>query len=501
MPDSRLPSVTLSRSVPAEADVVIVGIAPGSKETVLLGVPADLEKAVSKRMGASLLSIAESLGASPTLGKAVVLAVASGPRVVVTGLTSVDSTPEQVRRAVGAGMRHAASLPHRNALNVAVSMDVVEPQSLRAAAEGALLGSYRYTKNTAEPERPAIASVTIVSSAAKPESRQAVSTAAIVAEAVCQARDWINHPPNLLYPETFADSARDQVKSRRVGVEILDEARLRKDGYGGLLAVGGGSVHPPRLVRYTYAPRGAKFHLALVGKGITFDSGGLDLKTADGMYTMKCDMSGAAAVLAATRAIADLGLKITVTAYACLAENMPSGTAYRPSDVLTMYGGKTVENANSDAEGRLVMADGLARSNADNPDLVVDIATLTGACMIALGLRTAGLMASDDLTADRVLDAAETAGETFWHLPIPEEIAAGLSSSVADLRSASTKRYGGALTAAAFLREFVDSDRPWAHLDIAGPSFNEGEAYDYVSGGGTGFGVRTLVALAAALSA
>ena len=281
---------------------------------------------------------------------------------------------------------------------------------------------------------------------------------------------------------------------------MLDEGALAAQGYGGLLAVGGGSARPPRLVRLTYRPRGAKTHLALVGKGITFDTGGLNLKPADGMYTMKCDMAGAAAVLAATWAIAKLGLKVKVTAYAAMAENMPSGSAYRPSDVLTIFGGKTVENGNSDAEGRLVMADALARSNADAPDLVVDVATLTGAAVVALGDRTAGVMATDDPTAQKVLDAARLAGEPFWQLPIPSETRAKLDSTVADLRSTGTDRAGGALVAAAFLREFVDASIPWAHLDIAGPAFRTGGPEGAFSTGGTGVGVATLVELARSLT-
>ena len=215
---------------------------------------------------------------------------------------------------------------------------------------------------------------------------------------------------------------------------------------------------------------------------------------------MKCDMAGAAAVFAATRAIADLGIKLKVTAYGALAENLVSDTSYRPSDVLTMYGGKTVENGNTDAEGRLVMADALARSNEDHPDLVVDVATLTGACIIALGHRMSGLMASDDETAERLLDAAEAAGEPLWQLPITPEVRERLDSKVADLRSSPADRAGGAILAAAFLREFVAEGTPWAHLDIAGPAFNDGKPYGYVSSGGTGAGVRTLIALASSLA-
>jgi leucyl aminopeptidase len=294
---------------------------------------------------------------------------------------------------------------------------------------------------------------------------------------------------------------RKLVLGSNITIDVLDETALSEGGYGGLMAVGGGSSRPPRLVRLSYSPKGAKFHLALVGKGITFDTGGLNLKPAEGMYAMKCDMAGAATVLGAVHAIAQLGLKIKVTAYGALAENMPSGSAYRPSDVLTMYGGKTVENGNSDAEGRLVMADALARANEDHPDLVVDVATLTGACVVALGNRTAGLMATDDATADLVLDAAEAAGEDIWQLPIPEEVRDKLDSKVADLRSTAGDRWAGALVAAAFLREFVADGTPWAHLDIAGPAFLDGKPYGYVAQGGTGAGVRTLIALARSLAA
>jgi leucyl aminopeptidase len=290
------------------------------------------------------------------------------------------------------------------------------------------------------------------------------------------------------------------VCGRKIAIDVLDEKALSHDGYGGLMAVGGGSARPPRLVRLSYSPRGATFHLALVGKGITFDSGGLNLKPAEGMYTMKCDMAGAAAVLAVAHAIAQLGLKIKVTAYGALAENLPSGSAYRPSDVLSIYGGKTVENGNSDAEGRLVMADAIARANEDNPDMVVDVATLTGACVVALGDRTTGLMATDDATAELILDAAASAGEDVWQLPIPREIRSKLDSKVADLRSVAPDRWAGALVAGAFLREFVAEGTPWAHLDIAGPAFYDGKPYGYVAPGGTGTGVRTLIALARSLA-
>ena len=492
-----LPPLTLATSCPKDADVVVVGIAETAGAPVLVGVPEPLGRQTAKQYGRPLADVLRDLGGAPKPGGTVVLPAAGGARLIAVGLGDIDVTPEQVRRAAGNGVRAAAGLADGEPLSVAVSLDAVEPEVVKGAAEGALLGSYRFAKLGGEQTGPGIASVTVVSSSGKPGVRRAVESARSIAAAVCLARDWVNAPANVLYPETFAEAAKTAAKGTRIEVEVLDEKALQRGGYGGLTAVGGGSSRGPRLVRFAYQPRGAKAHLALVGKGITFDTGGLNLKTADGMYTMKCDMAGAAAVLAATRAIADLGLKGRVTAYAAMAENMPSGTAYRPSDVLTMYGGTTVENVNSDAEGRLVMADALARATEDSPDLIVDVATLTGACMVALGERVAGLMASDDAAADHILDAAESAGEAFWQLPIPEGTKTKLESKVADLRSGGN-RYGGALSAAAFLQSFT-GERPWAHLDIAGPAFNEEGPYDYVPAGGTGVAVRTLVALAGSL--
>ena len=493
-----LPSLTLATSCPTDADVLVIGLADSTGSAVLVGAPDQLDKRVNKQFGTSLLDLARSLGADTKPGTTVLLPGPAGQRVVVVGLGEIDVTPEQVRRAAGTAVRKAGELAGDQGVKVAVCLDVVEPEVIRGAAEGALLGSYRFVKVSGEQPSAKVASITVVSSSAKPEAKRAIDAARIVATAVCLARDWVNTPANALYPETFADAARGAVKGTRIEVEVLDEKVLERGGYGGLMAVGGGSDRGPRLVRFDYAPRGARGHLALVGKGITFDTGGLNLKTADGMYTMKSDMAGAAAVLAATRAIAELGLKVRVTTYAAMAENMPSGTAYRPSDVLTMFGGTTVENVNSDAEGRLVMADALVRAGQDRPDLIVDVATLTGACMVALGERVAGLMTNADEAADRVLDAAESAGEAFWQLPIPEGTRSKLDSKVADLRSGGN-RYGGALTAAAFLQTFVPDDMLWAHLDIAGPAFNDEGPYDYVPTGGTGMAVRTLVALAQSL--
>jgi leucyl aminopeptidase len=282
-----------------------------------------------------------------------------------------------------------------------------------------------------------------------------------------------------------------------LGVQVLDETDLAKEGFGGILAVGMGSAHPPRLVRLEYTHPEAAGTVVFAGKGITFDSGGLSLKPSKSMETMKADMSGAAAVLGAVQAIAEIGTAVNVVGYLTIAENMPGGGAQRPSDVITIYGGKTVEVLNTDAEGRLVMADGLVRSGADGPSLLVDVATLTGAQTVALGTRTAGVMASDDSLAAGIADAARRAGEAMWPMPLPEDLRKGLDSTVADIANVSGDRSGGMLVAGLFLREFVPDGVRWAHLDIAGPAYNDGGPYGYVAKGGTGAAVRTLVQIAA----
>ena len=498
MPTRMLPSLVIAKAVPRNVDVLVVGLGEsGTRE-----VPDANARTFSKRFGMSVAEMATSLGAKSSAdSKQTLPAAGTGPRIVVVGFGSEQPNAEDLRRAAGAGVRHAAALAENASLSVAVSFGTADPAQLAAVAEGALLGSYQYEPISAEPTKGGkIETITVVHKDVVKDDA-ITSAASIVVQAVMTARDWVNHPANLLYPESFADQVRDLVRGSEIAIDVLDENALSQGGYGGLMAVGGGSSRPPRLVRLSYSPRGAKFHLALVGKGITFDSGGLNLKPTEGMYTMKCDMAGAAAVLAAVHAIAQLGLGIKVTAYGALAENMPSGSAYRPSDVLSIYGGKTVENGNSDAEGRLVMADAIARANEDQPDLVVDVATLTGACVVALGERTAGLMTTDDATADLVLGAAESAGEELWRLPIPGEIRSKLDSKVADLRSVVSNRWAGALVAAAFLREFVAEGTSWAHLDIAGPAFHDAEPYGYVAPGGTGVGVRTLIALARRLAA
>jgi leucyl aminopeptidase len=416
------------------------------------------------------------------------------PPILATGLgtSSGVEQAEALRRAAGAALRAAS------ASSVAVALPTGDdPVLVEAVALGAGLGSYRYPRRPRPSSAPE--KVAVLVSATKGLKR-ALHRAREVGDSVNLARRLVDTPPGSLPPAALAAEAVAALEGSTVEVEVLDEKALKRRRFGGILAVGQGSANPPRLVRMAYSPSKARTHLALVGKGITFDSGGLSLKQPTSMIHMKTDMAGSAAVLGAVRAIAALEIPIRVTAYMAIAENMPSGTAQRPGDVITAYGGKTVEVLNTDAEGRLVMMDALVRAGEDSPDAVVDIATLTGAQLIALGSRVAGIMGNDDDWRSAVHEAARSAGELAWPMPIPEEMRPSLESPVADLANVG-ERNGGMLTAAAFLREFVPDGLPWAHIDIAGPSHVESKPWAYNGKGATGFGVRTLVALAEQVAA
>jgi leucyl aminopeptidase len=336
------------------------------------------------------------------------------------------------------------------------------------------------------------------------EAGDAVSRAGVVADAVTLVKDLVNMPPSHLYPATLADRAAAEAEGLPVDVKIWDEEQLAADGFGGILGVGQGSVRPPRLVKVSYSPAGATKHLALVGKGITFDSGGLSLKPPASMVGMKDDMTGAATVLATTLAAARLGLPVRITAWMCIAENMPSGSAIRPNDVLRIRGGRTVEVLNTDAEGRLVMADGLVAASEEEPDAIVDVATLTGAALVALGKRYFGVL-GDDETVQRVVTASKAVDELAWPMPMPGELRALLKSDVADIANAKIgNTAGGMLLAAVFLKEFIgkrgtgDDAKtiPWAHLDIAGPAWNTDGQWGFTGSGATGVAVRSLLRLA-----
>ena len=480
-----------------DADALVIAVCSGADGPQ----PAPGTKDIDDALGGTLAGTLAALGATGEAGEVTKIATGgrlAAPLIVAVGIGAdggdAPIEPEVLRRAAGAAVRAVGS-PRGSGQaqqRIAIALPARGQAEAEAVALGALLGGYTFGRYRSEPAGPA--ALTLVASGS--HTAEAARRAEVLATAVALARDLVNTGPSDLVPDTFAARAGQIAAEAGIGITVLDEQALAEGGYGGILGVGQGSVHPPRLVRLEYAPPGASKALVLAGKGITFDSGGLSLKPAKAMETMKSDMGGAAAVLAAMQAISTLGLPVRVVGYLPLAENMPSGTAQRPSDVLTMYGGTTVEVLNTDAEGRLVLADALARSASDSPDVLVDVATLTGAQIVSLGARVAGVMANDDALRDAVVDAAGRAGEAMWPMPLPDELRKGLESPVADLTNVAPDRNGGMLVAGLFLREFVPLGVRWAHLDIAGPAYNEGPPHGYTPKGGTGAATRTLVQIA-----
>jgi leucyl aminopeptidase len=487
------------------ADAVVVGVFSEGDDGGLRLAPGAESIAAAFDAAGGLVDALRRLGATGGAGEVTKLATfgtIAPPVLAAVGFGPVpdgDLDAEALRRAAGAATRTLAGSDR-----VVLAL----PGPLRPLAEGALLGTYRfvgYKTRPAADRRPPVRAVSVVGPAdgTTRAARAEFKRATTVTGAVARARDWVNTAPNELRPPAFADEiAAAAGKAAGIEVEVLDERGLRKGGYGGILAVGQGSAAPPRFVRLAYAPRGAKKRLALVGKGITFDTGGVSIKPAANMWEMKSDMSGAAAVAAATIAIAELGAKIALTAYLPIAENMPSGTAYRPGDVITMLDGSKIEVLNTDAEGRMVLADAITRAVTDGADYLLETSTLTGGQIIALGKRVSGLMGDADF-CERVREIGTRVGEPAWPMPLPDDIRKGMDSEVADLSQVNSgmDRAGHMLQGGVFLSHFVPDDLPWAHLDIAGPAYNAGEPSGYLPKGGTGVPVRTLIELAEDIAA
>jgi leucyl aminopeptidase len=403
--------------------------------------------------------------------------------VVLIGL-GADVDVEVLRQAAG----RLGAMSARYPTIVTTLHQVAVDDAAEAVVTGYLLGSYRFDAYKSEPKPSRNARLLLAGGASDSE----VAAARIVAGAVTLARDLVNEPAVAVPPAVIAERAAAAMPGS-VAVEIIDEVEAAERGFGGLLAVNAGSDQPARMLVLRYAPDGAQRSIALVGKGIVFDSGGLSIKAANMMEEMKTDMAGAAAVIGAVKAIAELGLAVGVVGITPLTENLTGGSAQRPGDVLRAYNGKTIEVLNTDAEGRLVLADGLALAAEMEPDLIVDVATLTGASKVALGASIAALFGNDEGAIADVEAAAAFAGEKVWRMPLEAEYRSAIDSTIADMKNTGD-RYGGAIHAALLLNEFV-ADRPWAHLDIAGPA-RAAKADHYITPGGTGFGVRTLVALA-----
>ena len=410
------------------------------------------------------------------------------------GLESLRRAAAAFVRSVGQGGSAAFLMP--------AAVDLPGEELAAAVAEGAALASYRFDNFRTGESPGQLGSLLIACGSASDATvvGACIARGVRIAESVCLARDLVNEPPSSLTPERFAGIFVQRFADvPELSVEVWDEGRITDEHLGGLLGVSRGSAQPPRLVRVEYHPvdpievNGRVPHLTLVGKGITFDSGGLSLKTAGGMETMKTDMGGAAAVLSAMDAAAALGARIRITALTPLTENMPGGSAIKPGDVLTARNGKTIEVLNTDAEGRLVLADGLSLAVEGEPDAIVDLATLTGAAVVALGKEIAGLLGNNAALIAQVQAAGDRAGESLWPLPLPDDYRSHIDSEIADMRNVGRPGQAGSISAALLLREFVGSV-PWAHLDIAGPARSD-ESHRYLIKGGTGFGVRTLVAL------
>jgi len=435
-------------------------------------------------------------GFSGKAGEAVTVAAGEGRVLVVVGLGSAPEVDrEALRRFAAAAVRQA-----RASERLVVDVRGIEPSLLApaavsgAVAEGAVLGAYGFDRWQSAPEPARLERVVVAAAETGREVISALERGEIVAEATCFARDLVNEPAGQMTPARLAEAALGLGDG--LEVEVWDAARCEAEGLGGLLGVARGSAEPPCLIRLRLTGKvGGRGPLAFVGKGITFDSGGLSLKTPQGMMAMKTDMAGGAAVLGAMRALARLGSAVDVLGFVPATENMPGGRATKPGDVLRTRSGKTIEVLNTDAEGRLVLSDALALALEAGAKAIVDLATLTGACVSALGPEIAGLMGNHDGWLAEVADAAEQAGEQVWRLPLPRSYRRMIDSDVADMKNiGETSGAAGAITAALLLAEFV-GEVPWAHLDIAGPARSDRQA-GYVAKGATGFGVRTLVALA-----
>jgi leucyl aminopeptidase len=453
-------SFDLVRDVPDDVDLVVEGVTVGSE-------PDD--------------PVVRAAGFEAKVGRTVLL-----PGRLLVGLGDNGSNgPDDraLRRAAGAAARAAAQCRR-----IATTLP-----ARQAVAEGFSLGAYRFTKYRSDPKPNRIESVAVVGSGGA-RGRAALDRGACIADAVAVARDLVNEPGGSLTAPAFAEELRALAKRSGLGVKVLTENAIAKAGYAGLLAVNRGSTIPPRWVELTYEPETAtRTTIALVGKGITFDSGGLSIKPTDGMVGMKGDMGGAAAVAAAVSVARDVGVKVRVRAFLPLTDNMLGGDAQRIGDVIRYRNGTTVEVLNTDAEGRLILADGLVAASEENPAAIVDVATLTGAAVVALGSKVAAVLGNNESFTAQVQAAAEAAGEPLWPLPLYGEYARDLESKIADLKNVGG-RPAGTIVAALFLRRFVGEGIPWAHLDIAGPAFGDNDDGE-LSAGGTGYGVRTLVEL------
>ena len=478
------PDVELVKKSPKNADVLVL-LAVKGEEGLELCATSQLDSDGTHDVFDALVAVGAT-GESGQLTRIPAPANSGFSSVVALGLSDLDSfDSERARRALGAAARSLVGVEK-------ILLDIPSPL-LAPAVEGVLLGGYEYrgirSSKSSKKKQPG----TFYFIGGK-EAKAAFRQAKITAKSVLFARDLVNTPANDLYPETYAKLLAAEAEQVGLKAEVLDEKQLVKEGFGGILAVGKGSQRPPRLVRLTWNPKKAKKTVALVGKGITFDTGGISLKPGNGMWNMISDMGGSAAMAAAILAAAKLELPVKIVATLPIAENMPSGSATRPGDVITHYGGITSEVLNTDAEGRLVLADAIARASEDEPDFLIDTATLTGAQVVALGSRTAGVMGTEQFR-DRVAEIGREVGENAWAMPLLEEHDEEIKTPAAEIRNIHFKREAGMEFAATYLKQFVGEDIDWAHLDVAGPAWNGNGPRGYTPERATGVPVRTVVAV------
>jgi leucyl aminopeptidase len=467
----------------APADVALGGA------TLIAGVMQGLEAVPGSEEALDTVdpAVLEAAGFEGKAGQTLTVPHSEAQALLLVGLGEEISF-QSLRAAAGNATR-AVKTPRAISLLAQAGIE----DAARAVVEGTLLGGYEFRSYKTSNDALKVSEVEVVGA-----DEHALADAVVACQVTNMARDWVNTPAKDKAPETLAGIIDTATEGTGITVEIWDRPRIESERLGGLLGVAAGSDRDPRVVILQYRPEAAQQHLALVGKGIIFDTGGLSLKTAQFMEEMKDDMSGAAVVTAATIGAARLGLPVNITAIAPLTDNAVGGDATRPGDVLRPVDGPTIEVLNTDAEGRLILADGLGLAKRYQPDLTVDVATLTGAAAVALGKQVAAVFGSDSDVAGRILGAASRAGEEFWELPLFKGYRKSIDSNVADIKNISAGRYGGAIVAAVFLSEYA-GDGDWAHLDIAGPARSEETTGEFVKGA-SAVGVRTLIELARSMS-
>lgn len=474
----------LEKKLPKKIDAIIVAIFEGEDSIELAGGEI-LDFIFSTEQQADILTQLEAVGAKATANSITRVPGTDVAPVIAVGLGKADLLDDEtLRRASGTAARSLGGFE-----NVATTIGDL---GLAAAVTGFGLGSYSYAGLRKETEESKDKTTTVTFISTGKDDKDVFVEAQIIVESVLLARDLVNTPSSHLYPESYSVIASNEASKHGLQTTILDEKQLADQGFGGILAVGNGSSRKPRLLRIDWKPRKAKKSIALVGKGITFDTGGISIKPGASMENMISDMGGSASVLASIIAAARLNLSINVSAFLPMAENMPSGDAFRPGDVITHFGGITSEILNTDAEGRLILADAIAYASEDKPDYLIDAATLTGAQLVALGLRTSGVMGTDEFR-DSVAKTGREVGEQAWAMPLPEELDEQVKSPVADLRNVTNSRFAGMSAAGRYLQEFVGADIEWAHVDIAGPAYNTAGEFGYTPKRATGQPVRTFV--------